>query len=365
MNGRAMVLEQFRAPLVQKTFPFPRLAEGEVLVKITAAGVCGSDVHMWEGKDPRVKLPMILGHEGVGEIVDIKGKVTDLFSKPLNVGDTILWNRGVSCGRCYFCQIVREPSLCSNRWVYGIHTTSAEPPYLTGNYSEYLLLAAGTTLFSIETPVDHAVLVSASCSGATVAHAFETFPVKPGDTVLVQGPGPLGIFSVAFAKAQGASKIIVIGGSKNRLELCEAFGATHLLNRKKTTLPERLETLLELTRGLGVDVAYEMAGEPEAIEEGIPLVRTGGGYVTAGFGEPRGQVTLNWFQAIARRNIHLHGIWVSDSRHTWMALQLMLHNPSLFEKMVTHRFPLEEANAALKSMATREALKAVLIPHHR
>ena len=135
-----MVLEKFNEPLVMRTFPIPTLKEGEVLVKIEAAGVCGSDVHMWEGRDPRIRLPMILGHEGVGEIVEINGEKRDVHGRPLKRGDEVLWNRGVTCGHCYFCKVKMEPSLCPNRWVYGIHTSCAEPPYLTGNYSEFLLL---------------------------------------------------------------------------------------------------------------------------------------------------------------------------------------------------------------------------------
>jgi D-arabinose 1-dehydrogenase-like Zn-dependent alcohol dehydrogenase len=205
MESKAMVLEKFNHPLPMRAFPIPDLKEGEVLVKIEAAGVCGSDVHMWEGRDPRIRLPMILGHEGVGEIADINGEKRDVHGRPLKRGDKVLWNRGVTCGHCYFCRVKMEPSLCPHRWVYGIHTSCAGPPYLTGNYSEYLLLAREVDLFKIETDVDLQVFVPASCSGATAAHAFDLSRMESGDSVLVQGIGPLGIFSVAFARSFGAS----------------------------------------------------------------------------------------------------------------------------------------------------------------
>ena len=363
MEARAMVLEKFGEPLILRTFPIPKLREGEVLVKVEAAGVCGSDVHQWEGRDPRIRLPMILGHEGVGEITEIRGEKKDVYGDALRAGDKVLWNRGVSCNRCYTCAVKREPSLCPDRWVYGIHTTCAGHPYLTGNYAEYLLLDPRTDLFKIDPGLDLKVLVPASCSGATAAHAFDLAPLESGDSVVIQGVGPLGIFSVAFARSRGASEIIVIGGTEERLKMCEAFGATILLNRHLLSGKERKERVMEVTHGRGVDVTFEMAGEPDALKECISLTRTGGACVSAGFGEPHGKVELDCFHDIGRKNLHLQGVWVSDSRHTHMALQLMLSRMDDFKRLITHTFPLEKTNDAIRVMKMKEAIKAVLLPH--
>jgi threonine dehydrogenase-like Zn-dependent dehydrogenase len=363
MESKAMVLEKFNHPLPMRAFPIPDLKEGEVLVKIEAAGVCGSDVHMWEGRDPRIRLPMILGHEGVGEIADVNGEKRDVHGRPLKRGDKVLWNRGVTCGHCYFCRVKMEPSLCPHRWVYGIHTSCAGPPYLTGNYSEYLLLAREVDLFKIETDVDLQVFVPASCSGATAAHAFDLSRMESGDSVLVQGIGPLGIFSVAFARSFGASEIIVIGGTEERLKTCQAFGATTVLNRHRLSMEERKEAVMEITHGRGVDVAFEMAGEPDALKECISLARTGGSCITAGFGEPHGTIELDCFHDIGRKNLRLQGVWVSEVRHTHMALQLIMRRPQDFRKLITHTFPLDQANEALHAMKSKEAVKAVLLPH--
>ena len=358
-----MVLEAFNQPLQMRGFPVPDLKEGEALVKIEAAGVCGSDVHMWEGRDPRLRLPMIPGHEGVGEIVDINGEKRDVYGRPLKRADKVLWNRGVTCGHCYFCKVKMAPSLCPNRWVYGIHTSCAKPPYLTGNYSEYLLLVREVDLFKIETDIDLRVLVPASCSGATAAHAFDLSRMESGDSVLVQGVGPLGIFSVAFAGSLGASEIMVIGGTEERLKMCQAFGATTALNRHRLSMEERREAVMEITHGRGVDVAFEMAGEPDALKECISLVRTGGSCLTAGFGEPHGKMELDCFHDIGRKNLRLQGVWVSEVRHTHMALQLVLKRPQEFKRLITHTFLLDQANEALRAMKNKEAVKAVLLPH--
>ena len=362
-EARAIVLEKFNEPLVVRSFPIPNPTEGEVLVRVTAAGVCGSDVHMWEGRDPRIRLPMILGHEGVGEIVELNGEKRDVYGNPLRIGDKVLWNRGVTCGHCYFCKVKMEPSLCLNRWVYGIHTSSAEPPYLTGNYSEYLLLVKEVDFFKIDRGVDPQVLVPASCSGATAGHAFDLSRMESGDSVLIQGVGPLGIFAAAFAKSFGASQIIVIGGTEERLKMCKTFGATLLLNRNKLSKEERKEAVMEVTHGRGADVAFEMAGEPDALKESISLVRIGGVCLSAGFGEPHGTVELDCFHDIGRRNLRLQGVWVSETRHTHMALQLILSRIQDFKKLITHTFPLAQANDAIRVMKTKEAVKAVLLPH--
>ena len=363
MESKAMVLETFNQPLQMRSFPIPGLKEGEALVKIEAAGVCGSDVHMWEGRDPRLRLPMIPGHEGVGEIVEVSGEKKDVYGRPLQRGDKVLWNRGVTCGHCYFCKVKMEPSLCPTRWVYGIHTSCATPPHLTGNYSEYLLLVREVDLFKIETDLDLQVLVPASCSGATTAHAFDLSRMESGDSVLVQGIGPLGIFSVAFARSLGASEIIVIGGTEERLKMCQAFGATTALNRHRLSVEERKEAVMEITQGRGVDVAFEMAGEPDALKECISLVRTGGTCLTAGFGEPHGKMELDCFHDIGRKNLRLQGVWVSEVRHTHMALQLIMKRPQDFKKLITHTFRLDQANEALRAMKNKEAVKAILLPH--
>lgn len=360
-SAKAMVLTGFNEPLEEKEFALPVPEAGQLLVEIAAAGVCGSDVHMWRGKDPRTPLPVILGHEGVGRVVSAGGDGSHTVEgHPVKEGELILWHRGINCGNCYYCVVVKEPSLCQDRLVYGINRGCGEAPHLRGGYSSHILLDAETTLFRLPQNVDPAVLVAATCSGSTVAHAFDLASPATGDTVLVQGPGPLGLFAVAFAHSCGASQIIVTGGTASRLELCAEFGATELLNRKSMSREERAARIRELTGGRGVDYAVEAVGTIDAMEEGIPLVRPGGAYLSVGFGEPRGTMALDCFHDLVRKNLHLQGVWVSDARHTYRALQLMLSQQELFSRMITHRLPLEEATKGLELMENREAMKVVL-----
>ena len=359
MKSRAMVLTNFNRPLELREFPVSRLEEGQVLVKIRAAGICGSDVHMWKGEDPRTPLPIILGHEGVGRVVDIKGKRYTVDGKQIKEGDFILWNRGISCNMCYYCKVLREPSLCRNRKVYGINMSCSEPPYLNGCYSEYILFTADTDIFKLPEDIDAAVMVSSSCSGATIAHGFDMINLKVGDTVVVQGPGPLGVYAVAFAKKLGASEVVVIGGSPSRLDICREMGAI-TLNRHDTTVEERREFIMEMTGGRGADVVVEAVGSKGAVEEGIKLLRPNGVYLSTGFAQPAGLEQIDFYLDVVSKNICIQGVWVSDTRHTWQVINLVLDKPDAFSKMITHRFRLDEANDALAVMANRQALKAVI-----
>jgi threonine dehydrogenase-like Zn-dependent dehydrogenase len=365
---RAIILAAFNEPLAARELDIPKLEVGQVLVRITAAGICGSDVHMWTGKDPRTPRPMILGHEGVGEVVDVAGMKRSVEGEPLGAGQAILWNRGVVCGKCYWCTRADQPGLCPERWVYGIHRSIHQPTFLNGCYSEYIVLDAGTDIFTIPKEVDPAVLVPASCSGATMAHGIELCPPQEGDVVVVQGPGPLGIFAVAFARERGAKEIVVIGGApdrlldQERLEMCRTMGATTLLNLKNLSMEDRRQVVLDRTDGRGADLVIDAVGHPAVTREGMALTRRGGAYLSVGVATPVGTLELDLYQDIALKSLHFQGVWVSHTRHTKQAMDLILSDPERFGTLITHRFPLEEATEALKIVQARKAVKAVLIP---
>jgi threonine dehydrogenase-like Zn-dependent dehydrogenase len=360
MQAVAAILHSFGAPLRLEQIEVPALLPDQVLVEIEAAGVCGSDVHMWHGQDPRTPLPMILGHEGVGRVVDIAGDKHDIHGQRLAPGDRILWERSVTCGQCYYCAVLHEPALCPHRWVYGIHRSAAIAPHLNGCYATHVILDARTQVFPLAADEDPALWVAASCSGATAAHGFELSPAHVGDTVVVLGPGALGAFSVALARAAGAAHIVVIGGTPARLEICRQLGATVALNRQETTLAERLQCILDLTHGRGADLVVEASGSVSAAQEGLELLRHGGALSLVGFGTPVGTMTFLPFEALVRKNARIQGVWVSDARHTFRALSLIRSHPQAFAALITHRFALRDATHALQAMADRAALKAVL-----
>ncbi len=362
MKSRVALLTEFKQPLVFQDLDVPPLEDGQVLVEVEAAGVCGSDVHMWCGRDPRTPRPIILGHEGVGRVVSVAGKKRDTDGTPLRPGDRVLWNRDVTCGTCYYCTILKEPSLCPGRWVYGIHRSVHEPTFLNGCYATHIILDARTDIFHVDETIDPTVLVSASCSGATMTHAFCLTPATPGDTIVVLGPGPLGAFAVALARASGARHVVVVGGTPHRLAICQQIGATLVFNRHETSTETRREAIFDLTHGRGADLVVEAAGSTVAMREGLDVVRPGGALALVGFGTSVGNAVLAPFESLVRKNVRLQGVWVSEARHTRQALAFIESRPTTFATLVTHRIPLSEASIALQTAASHQAMKVVLVP---
>ncbi|MFO8014607.1 MAG: zinc-binding dehydrogenase [Phycisphaerae bacterium] len=363
MKTQAQVLVAFQQPLQMQAFDLPPLGEGEVLVRVTYAGVCGSDLHMASGEDPRTPLPIILGHEGVGEVVEVGGQKQSADGRPLEPGMPVLWNRGVVCGKCFFCTR-GEHHLCPDRFVYGIHRGVDVPPHVNGCYSRYLPLDARTDIFVIDdVPADHhKTLVTASCSGATAAHAFDYFEPAAGETVVVQGVGPLGCFMTALARDCGAETIVAVDLAEARLDLARRFGATHTLNVGETSEDDRRQAVRDLTDGRDADAVYEAVGKAAVVREGLGLVRQGGRYVTAGFGQPGGSMEWDPFADLVRPDLKYVGVWVSHTRHMERAVALMKRNLEDFARMITHTMPLAEANAAHDLMRKGEAMKVALVP---
>lgn len=360
---KAAVLKAFKAPLELVDYPKPEVGPGEVLVRMTAAGICGSDVHMWLGEDPRTPLPMILGHEGVGVIEEIGGSKRDLYGKDLKVGDPVIWDRAVVCGQCWFCAVKGLPNLCRTRCVYGIHKGCSDAPHLNGCYADHILLVANTKVISLADwgDFDPAMLVSAGCSGATSANAIELADIKMGDSVVVQGAGPLGLFLVGYARARGAASVIVIEGVKARMELARRLGADVILDFGSTTPEQRKAAVMDATNGFGADVGFEAVGRPEPVLEGIDLVRRGGAYLSVGTAVPMGTIPIDVYHQIVFKQLRLQGVWTNDTRHIVQALQLVKRTPDVFADMITHRYPLDQANEALQSMAERKAIKTAIV----
>lgn len=360
MKFKAMVLERFKSPLELKEFQINDPPDGYVLVKTLASGVCGSDVHIAKGEDPRTPLPIILGHEGVGEVLKIYGEKRDLNGEPIKPGDWIIWNRGVVCRKCFWCTVAKQPHLCPNRKVYGISMSCKDYPHLFGCYAEAVTLLPEVEVLKIPKDIDPASSVIAACSGATAMHALDSLQ-EPlvGKTVLIQGVGPLGIFCAVAAKMLGASCVIVIGGSPERLNIAKDF-VDVVLNRRELSEEERKQKILQLTYGRGADVIIEAAGDSNALLEGFSLLRRGGIYLIAGVAVPQNPIPFSVYEQLVVKGITIQSVWVSDTKHVVQAVDIVRNGPKVFENLISHRFKLEQANEALKCVEERKALKAVI-----
>lgn len=356
---KAAYLKQFNQPLVVEEKPLPELESGQVLVRITAAGVCGSDVHMQQGEDPRTPLPIILGHEGVGVVEEVAGSVNYVDSDdPVKPGDAVIWERSRVCGQpdCYYCGHRKQPFLCPKRTVYGI--------FEDGNFATHLVLKAPVQLLKMPAGDDPAMYVPATCSGATAAHAVEEANVRPGDVVTILGAGPLGIFAALLALDEGARKVFMIQSSRGaqRIGICNEIDGVEMLLRDKTSLDERVERIKDETDGRGADVVMECSGSAAACADGVKYLSRGGNYSLPGVAVPVGDVCYDIYKDIILANAHVTGVWVSDVSHTRRAVELVDKRSDILGRLVTHRFELEQINDALDSVRNRDAIKAVVLP---
>ncbi|HDS29570.1 MAG TPA: alcohol dehydrogenase [Firmicutes bacterium] len=361
-NARALVLNEFGKPFSLDEFPLPEPGYGEVLARVTAAGICGSDIHEREGHDPRTPLPIIPGHEGVGEVFAEGDDATLCDGGSLEPGMPIVWERSLTCGKCYFC-LRNKRFLCVERKVYGINISCAEPPYLSGNYATHILLRAGTSIYKRNEKFDPSVLVSATCSGTTAAHAHEYTGIKGGETVLIYGSGPVALWGIAFALDSGAKWVKVVTRSPGpKSEIARAFGADEIFFRSENQTDEIIAGVVERTGGMGVDVTIDTTADPSNFREAVSLLCRGGVYVNPGLAIPSQDIPLNLFGDVVNKNLRINGVWASDASHLRMAMKLLESGRFPFEKLVTHRFQLEEHEEAWRVLTEKEGVKVVFEP---
>lgn len=362
MKFSAAVIEKFGEGPSIREFDTGVLLDGEILVRLEASGVCGSDLHIFSGADPRIRLPMIPGHEGIGIIEDMKGALSDINGEALKRGDRILWDRGIVCGRCRYCVVEKKPFLCVNRMVYGITFNIHDVPFPNGCYSEYVKLSALTATIKADTCLSSEALVPVGCSGATSYHAVEEAGLQGGETVLIQGPGPLGIFTAVFCRERGAGEIIMTGSSKSsrRMELAKSFGVNHLLYRDKMEGKEQEEFVRGITGGRGADVVFEMAGTSAAVNAGQHFVARGGKYMIAGVAVPVGDAGIDIYGNLVRKNATVKGIWVSDTSHLFKSFEVVRKNEYPFEKLISRKYSLCDARKAIESVNEKNVLKSVI-----
>ncbi len=362
---KAAVLTAYEQPLTMREFPsLTEAGPGEAVVRVEIAGICGTDVHLWLGQ-LNVPLPVILGHETVGRLEVIgSGLKHDWRGNVLSVGDRVTWASSIVCGECYYCRVKRQPTRCLTRKAYGISYCADTAPHLRGGYAEQIHLRAGTAIFRLPESLSSEAVVGAGCALATAIHGMERCPVEWGDTVIVQGTGPVGLAAIAVAKQAGATKILAIGGPPHRLVLAREFGADEVIDIGVVTdVAERQRMAIAFTGGYGADVVIECVGYPNVVNEGIELPRDGGRFLVLGQYANAGNISFNP-HTITRKQLVVQGSWGFEPRHVDRGLRMLEipHWQHLFANEITARFPLAEANEALETVKNWSAGKTVLIP---
>ena len=363
-TARAAVMPDFHQPLEVRFFPLPNKVEADAaLVKVEMAGICGTDVHLWKGQ-LSIPRPIIMGHETVGVVVRAgEGLEADWTGATLAEGDRVTWSAGRLCGRCRTCVVLRQPTRCLNRSAYGISFSSDDPPHFSGGYAEYIYLRPGTAIFKLSGVSPEAV-TGAGCALVTAIHGIERAGISWGDKAVIQGSGPVGLAALAVAKSSGALTTIVIGGPRERLELARDFGADYTIDIGEINDPiARLQEVKELTGGYGADVVIECVGLPPVVAEGLEMCRDGGKYLVLGHYGDAGAAPINP-HVITRKQLAVFGSWASEPRHMAAAMDFLRkqHGKFPFERLVSHRFPLDRAFEALQTTAQWSSSKSVIVP---
>lgn len=361
----AVFIERLR-PLSVRDYPDLPPGPGQAVVDLETSGVCGTDVHIWEGAIP-FEGPMILGHELLGRVRALgEGPALDGLGAPLRPGDRVAVNVVEPCGECLLCRTGGAASCLKLGSTLTYARSPEEPPHLHGGWAEanhsptrYLQRAPD------DVPAD--VLAAFLCAGPTVVRGLAyAGGVTRGDRVVVQGSGPVGLFAALYVKRLGAGHVTLIGSGAHllRLPLARELGADQVLDFRKTTEEERKAAIASVTDGLGADLVIECSGAPEAAVESLNLLRLRGRAVWAGQYSNRGTValpphlvTFNALQVFGSAQFT-----AEDRAEYFRFLRSVPDAWPTIARVVTHRFPVARATEAVAAARSGAAIKAVLTP---
>ena len=360
----AVVLPGPGRPLERRSYPSPRPEPGGAILETVASEVCGTDVHLWHGHLAGVPYPLIPGHVNVGRVLETGGPLLDLEGREIEVGRLVtFYDVFRICGACWHCLVAKAGTRCPHRKVYGI-TTSAEEGLL-GGWAERIELKAGVRVLPLPEGVDAEDFMGGGCGLPTGFHAVERAGVALGDTVVVQGSGPVGLSALVFAELAGALRVLVVGAPMARLQAAQRLGADDTLDVLAEPDPvARVAWVRERTSGRGADVVIEASGNPAAVREGLEMTRDAGRYVVVGQYTDAGDATLNPHRHLNRRHVTLLGCWGYEFTHLYRSVQMMARWKARFpfRSLISREYRLAEAGEALRDMEGLAVVKALIRP---
>lgn len=358
-----MVLEK-PGGMVLKEFPLPAIGPEEGLLKVEMVGVCGSDVGMYKGKATRAPrpYPIIMGHEIFGTIVEVGEEASQRWN--LKEGDRAIVEYAFGCGECFYCK-KGEYIHCETMFTYGSMISCKDPPHLWGAYSEYLYLPPRAMVHRVRQDLlpEVGVLICAVL-GNGIRWLQTLGGLCPGDTVVIQGPGQQGLAGVIAAKETGAEKVIVTGITKDRVrfELAKTFGADETIDVERD---DPVQKVREITKGRMADLVMDVTGNPKGAITAIDLVKKKGTVILPGLYGMDREIPLV-LDKIVYKEVRVQGAFSHDFRSVLPAIRLAESGRYPLEKMVTHRFALEEAEKAVRvaggEIEGEDSIKVVIIP---
>ena len=338
---KAAVLEKVKR-LVVKDIPKPELGPEEILVKVAVCGICGTDIKLYEGKYT-AKVPVVLGHEYAGEVVEVGKEVTKI-----EVGDKIVPDPNESCGACHWCRSAR-PCFCNNLAAYGV--------LKDGGFAEYAKVGEKGA-YKIPDGLDYesaSFTEPVSCA----LHGVNRIGYKPADNVLIIGGGSMGQIHLQLALSSGVNQVILAEVEKDRINMAKEFGATHLINSAKVNLKE---AVLDLTDGLGPDVVVEVVGHTATISQAIDVAGKTAKILIFGFAPEGEKATFIPFDVLSKE-LTIMGSWVNPYTYD-RALDILTSGKVDVKPLISMRLPLDNIMDGFKAMTEKPKgfMKALVQP---
>jgi threonine 3-dehydrogenase len=337
---KALVKAKSEPGLWLEDVPVPEYGINDVLIRVDRTGICGTDLHIhkWDAWAKKtIPVPMVVGHEFVGEIVEVGSNVKDFFP-----GDVVSGEGHVVCGRCRNCLAGRR-QLCKDTKGVGVNRPGA--------FAEYLVLPM-TNVWHHRHDIDRDVASIFDPFGNAV-HTALSFPVR-GEDVLITGAGPIGIMAAAVVRHAGARFVVVTDVNDYRLELAKKMGATLAINVKTGNL---VDAQKQLGMKEGFDVGLEMSGNPSAFRDMLDNMAHGGKIAMLGI--PSEPIAIDW-NIVVFNMLTIHGIYGREMYETWYKMTVMLESGLNIKPVITHRFPYTEFEKGFDVMKTGESGKVIL-----
>ncbi|HEY0101147.1 MAG TPA: zinc-binding dehydrogenase [Pyrinomonadaceae bacterium] len=350
------------APVELREVTEPELEQNSALLEVELSEVCGTDVHLQQGRLAGVPYPLIPGHVSVGRLGKIRGRLLDVEGQPFAEGDRVTFlDVHRTCNACWHCLVARATTRCPARKVYGITYGLADG--LSGGWAQKLYLKPNTRCIRLgETKME--TFMAGGCALPTALHAVERADVQLGDTVLVLGSGPVGLSAVIFAQMRGALRVLCIGAPAARLETARTVGASATLDIETNDEQARMSWVREQTNGRGADVCIEATGAPIAVAEAMRYTRDAGRVCVVGQYTDHGEISFNPHLDLNRKHLDVRGCWGSDFSHFYRGAQIMADETRArpWSQMKLERYSLARANDALSDVASTRVVKALIDP---
>ena len=337
---KALVKKQSGEGLWLEDVPQPGVAANDVLIKVGRTGICGTDLHIYKWDDwasKTVLVPLVVGHEFVGEIVEVGEDVRDF-----RVGELVSGEGHVVCGHCRNCMAGRR-HLCND--TAGIGVTRS------GAFAEYIALPQ-TNVWVHKPEIDREVASIFDPFG-NATHSALSFPVL-GEDVLVTGAGPIGIMSAAIARHAGARHVVITDVNEYRLNLAKQIGVTRAVNVAQEKLAD---VQAELGMDEGFDVGLEMSGNPSAFNDMLENMCHGGKIAMLGI--PEKEMAIDW-NTVVFNMLTIKGIYGREMYETWYKMTVMLEGGLDIKPVITHRFGFEEFEKGFETALSGESGKVIL-----